>query len=775
MPARRIQIRGTVQGVGFRPFVYRQATKRNLTGFVLNDLGGVTVHLEGTLEAVEGFLEALKESPPPAARITGIEVREAEEHGYTDFKITESKVGEASQSLEVSADLATCQECRREILDPRDRRYGYAFTNCTDCGPRYTIISELPYDRPKTTMATFRMCPDCTSEYEDPLDRRFHAQPNACPACGPELVLFDARGRAVRCPDPVKETVNLLASGKIVAVKGLGGYHLMCDALSPETVAELRRRKRRPHKALALMCRDVEQARVLAEVSSHEESALRSPAAPILLLRWNPQVSRKVRDAIAPLNPGVGIMLAYTPVHHLLFATPVSGTALSLGPLIATSANLGDEPIISEECELFAKLADVFDAVLAHNRPVRNRIDDSVGFIEPKRSERPRTLKKKIKNHGLCIVRRARGFAPAPFETPLRFPSLLAVGAEMKGSFALSDCNRVWLSPHIGELTNRETIGFFETTLGTYLHWFRVKPEAVACDMHPDYLSSRWAERYAEENDIPLIRVQHHHAHIAAVMFEHRIDEPVIGLSLDGTGYGPAGSIWGCELLYVPGEGDSFERLGRLRGIPLVGGEAAILNPVRMAAGVIADIFGKEKATEIFGKEGERAARQLESGIGVIKGVSSAGRLFDVVAGLLGLVREITFEAQAPIALESFALDEIDRPYRFEIGSDMILDPEPALEAILDEIKKGSDLTTMSSRFHIGFAQALASWVELAAAKLGTRTVCCSGGVFANRSLARILGEKVREKNLTLYLPNLIPVSDGGLSIGQLLVARSLM
>ncbi|MBD3285471.1 carbamoyltransferase HypF [candidate division WOR-3 bacterium] len=783
MKAVRIRVTGTVQGVGFRPWVYRLAEGAGLKGYVLNDLGGVTIHVEGVNIRIDDFLKKLMDSPPPASRITSIKTRDAEPEGYEDFTIEQSGKGQASQSLEVSPDMATCPDCRREILDPSDRRFGYPFTNCTDCGPRYTIISELPYDRPNTVMGEFDMCPRCLGEYDNPRDRRFHAQPNACAVCGPSVVLLNNRGRAVRCSDPLKEAAEYIRRGMIVAVKGLGGYHLMCDAMNVHAVIRLRRRKRRPHKALAIMCRDISKARELACVSELEAAALLSPAAPIILMPWQEEVYGEIRDVIAPLHPGTGIMLAYTPLHHLLFAAGVPGS------LVATSANLGDEPIIASEEELLRKLGGVFDAILAHNRKIQNRIDDSVGWITPEKyqvdlSSTPDERKPQSnggKNRpdwkkAIRLLRRARGFAPTPIETEVDFPPLLAVGAEMKGSFAVAEGRRMWLSPHIGELTSRETIRFFAETLETYLKWFRIKPEAVVCDLHPDYMSSRWAEEYSRQKGIKLIRVQHHHAHIAAVMVEHGLRGPVIGLSLDGTGYGPDGRIWGCELLKVT-EGAGIERLGHLRGLPLVGGETAIRRPGLMARGVVAELFGLEGARELFGDEGRRVYDRLRSGIGVIRGVSSAGRLFDTVAGLLGLVEEITFEAQAPIALETLArsVDGAATGYRFDIGEDFILDPAPALSNIIDDLGEVVDKSVISYRFHLGLADAFSEWVYRASAKLGIKVVCCSGGVFANRLLAGLLAGNVRKRGLRILFPRLIPASDGGLASGQLLLAQTLM
>jgi len=780
----RIRVTGAVQGVGFRPWVYRQARGLGLNGFVLNDLGGVVIHLEGPEERIEDFLSTLNESSPPASRITGINFSEVTPEGLTGFKIATSSKGEASQSLEVSADLATCSNCKAEILSSSDRRFGYAFTNCTDCGPRYSIIKALPYDRPKTVMDEFKMCTSCLHEYENPMDRRFHAQPNACAVCGPDVVLLDRYGRVVMCSDPVKETVTLIKNGRIVAVKGLGGFHLMCDAMNVDAVMELRKRKLRPHKALALMCRDLHEAGIIARISEPEGRALESPAAPILLLTWNEGVTGKVKDAIAPLNPGVGIMLAYTPLHHLMFAEGAPGA------LIATSANRGDEPVIAEEAELFRKLKRIFDAALVHNRKIENRIDDSVGYLSPKKSQGKIIRVPEVPNgkstkssdkHGwgrdIRLLRRARGFAPAPIETKFEFPPLLAVGAEMKGSFAVAEGRRMWLSPHIGELTNRETIRFFEETLETYLQWFRIKPQAVVCDLHPDYLSSRWAEKYSKEKGVPLIKVQHHHAHVASVMLEYGIKETVIGLSLDGTGYGQDGSIWGCELLAVTDEGAGFDRLGHLRGLPLVGGEAAIRKPGLLAQGVIAEYFGEEIAFKLFGRDGKLVFRRLEKNLGVLRDVSSAGRLFDAVAGLLGLCDEITFEAQAPIALEALASIAADekKGYPFDIGADFTLDPEPALANIITDLERGVEKETISRRFHIGLADALLEWVGLASVKLGISDVCFSGGVFANQLLSKLLSQKVTDKELKILYPNQIPVSDGGLAAGQILVASSLI
>jgi len=797
MPAVRIRVTGAVQGVGLRPFCYREATRRGLAGFVLNDLAGVQIHLEGTSEAIKGFINELRNNPPPASRITGINLEEAEEQGLRGFRILQSEAGQASQELQVSADLATCHNCRREILNPADRRHRYAFTNCTDCGPRYTIISSLPYDRPKTTMAEFKMCEDCQREYDDPSDRRFHAQPDACPVCGPELVLFDASGRVLRCKDPIKETVRLLLKGKTVAVKGLGGYHLMCDAMDPESVERLRMRKRRPHKPLAVMCANIEQARSLAVISREEERVLRSPAAPILLLPWNPDVGEDIRAALAPLNPGIGIMLAYTPIHHLMFATDLEWKRLN--PLVATSANRGDEPIIADERELFDKVGDVVDAVLAHNREIKNRIDDSVAFLHPTPSPRdgvgtPKEPRPSKMRGSLHLIRRARGFAPAPIETPFCFPPSLAVGAEMKGSFAVAAGNRVWLSPHIGELSGRASMEFFEQTLTTYLRWFHVEPEVVVSDAHPDYLSTRWAERYAEDKGIRLYRVQHHHAHVASVMFEHEIEEDIIGLALDGTGYGPyptdllresAGtpddysSIWGCELLYVHDRGGRFKRLGHLKPLPLVGGELAIKKPRRMAAGVLADLFGKDKAIEMFGKEGEIAGKLLERENDVLRVLraSSAGRLFDAVAGLIGLVDEITFEAQAPVALESLCPADLSGTtgYPFAISDDLILDPAPCFAAILEDMEKGLAPFEISARFHLGFARVLVDWLVRAREMTGTSTVALSGGVFANRTLVRLLNNLARKERLLTLLPRLIPATDGGLAAGQLMASRALI
>ncbi len=858
MSAVRVRVTGAVQGVGFRPFCYSEAAKCGLAGFVLNDLGGVEIVLEGPGERIERFLEALRTNPPPAARIRGIDVAEIAEQGFKDFTIRTSLEGQASQALEVAADIATCAKCAREIGEAGDRRAGYAFTNCTDCGPRYTIIDKLPYDRPLTTMGEFHMCADCLREYGDPRNRRFHAQPNACPRCGPELVLLDSRGRVVPTSDVVGEAAGRLLDGRILAVKGLGGYHLMCDASNIAAIEELRRRKTRPTKALALMARDIESARVLARMEPEEEEMLSRQAAPIVLMRWRDEVPEELRQAIAPRNPGVGIMLAYTPLHHILFAAieklssergpqektknylgvsdwgPREDVDHFLGVLVATSANRGDEPLIADEVELYKKLGGVFDFALAHNRRILNRIDDSIVFflkessaedgtdrevtpVSKARQESgpgsPREYEVLSRGKGVFsrgnrfyLVRRARGYAPEPFETGFDFPRALAVGAEMKGSFAISDGSHLWLSPHIGELTNRETIEFFEQTLERYLAWFRVEPRIVVRDMHPDYLSSRWAERYSRARGIPLLSVQHHHAHIAAVIFEHGIKEPVIGLSLDGTGYGiypiktqsvsmgtptkgkeeyrvtrenaeqkVGASIWGCELLHVTDSGAYYSRLGRMRSLALVGGEGVIRKPRRMAAGVVADFFGREKAIELFGQTGERVSAQLDAELGVVR-ASSAGRLFDTVAGLLGIVDEITYEAEGAIALEALADSAAKRSkgYDFDLSDDLVLDPKPCLEAIIADLDKGVNKSEIAAMFHGGFANVLLRWAAAARDVTGCNTIAASGGVFANRLLLWSLREGSRNAGFEFRTPVTIPASDGGLAAGQLQIAAAL-
>lgn len=887
MSAVRVRVTGAVQGVGFRPFCYSEAARCGLAGFVLNDLGGVEIVLEGPRERIESFLEALRTNPPPAARIRGIDIAETAEQGFKDFTIRTSTEGQASQALEVAADIATCAKCAREIGEAGDRRAGYAFTNCTDCGPRYTIIDKLPYDRPLTTMGEFHMCADCLREYEDPGDRRFHAQPNACPRCGPELVLLDSRGRVVPTSDVISEAAGLLVDGRILAVKGLGGYHLMCDASNIAAIEELRRRKTRPTKALALMARDIVSARMLARIEPEEEEILSGQAAPIVLMGWRDEVPEELRQAIAPRNPGVGIMLAYTPLHHLLFQAmgqvtsnrdpqrntkclsgvgggpqkkavrsfgvrergPQENVPHFLGVLVATSANRGDEPLIAEEGELYKKLSGVFDFALVHNRRILNRIDDSIVFflkessaedgtdreVTPTSNARqesgpgsPREYEVLSWGKGVFsrsgrfyLVRRARGFAPEPFQTGFDFPRALAVGAEMKGSFAISDGAHLWLSPHIGELTNRDTIEFFEQTLDRYLAWFRVEPGVVVRDMHPDYLSSRWAEKYSRMKGVRLLDVQHHHAHIASVIFEHRIEEPVIGLSLDGTGYGESPietqgasmgtptkgkeeygtalenvekivgvsngvprenppdfhgvSVWGCEMLHVTDAGAYSSRLGHMQELALVGGERAIRNPRMMAAGVVADFFGQDKAIELFGELGERVGAQLDSGLGVVR-ASSAGRLFDTVAGLLGIVDEIAYEAEGAVALEALAsnLDVPFEGYRFGISDDLVLDPKPCLEEIIADIKRGMDKAVIAARFHAGFAGALLHWAVKARDSTGCDIIAASGGVFANRFLLGLCSDKARREGFKFLASVMIPTSDGGLSVGQLQIAAAL-
>jgi len=935
-----IKVAGAVQGVGFRPFCYRTALRLGLNGYVLNNLGGVEIVLEGKPASITSFIAELKSSPPPASRITSIDTHAVEFQGFNDFKIIASKAGQASQELQVSADLATCEACKKEILNTADRRAAYPFTNCTDCGPRYTIIENLPYDRPKTVMDEFQMCPDCQGEYNNPMDRRFHAQPNACPVCGPAMVLLNNKGRTLDCKNPIAKAAELIMRGKIVAVKGLGGYHLMCNALDPKAISLLRKRKRRPHKPLAVMCADITMAASLADISDAEGRVLESSAAPILLLKWRQGVADDIRCALAPLNSGIGIMLAYTPVHHLLFAVEEAGK--KLGPIVATSANVSNQPIIADEVELIKELGSVFDAVLAGNRRIANRIDDSLGYLrEPwpqqlstgaelgaensdfsKNSSSGTRIEGMSKDGGLfkhlsldkgnagerdkafaedsspadaglrldadrtkglysrpedaladstgktdiaaadsdfsrgklVLIRRARGYAPAPLKTAFNFPPMLAVGAEMKASFALSDGGNLWLSPHIGELSQRKTIEFFEQTLARYLDWFKVEPRFIVCDMHPDYYSSRWAENYARDRGVELKRVQHHHAHAAAVMAEYGITKDILALVFDGTGYGPGGKIWGCELMLIEQMGASFKRLGHLRLLPLVGGEAAIRKPRRLAAGVLAELlstgsarpnaaepgaftegkkrgkrkFGEKLGTEseicdaglqtkqgiskqspnyqlsdtdlegenlmkelrgrfgggpggglegwmeFFGSEGRQVAKQLAANLGVVR-ASSAGRLFDAVAGMIGLVEEISFEAQAPIALESLYDPSEESAYSFDISPDLILDYGTMFAELLDDLRKGTRQSIISSRFHNGLATAAIEWIKKASAMTGIKTVICSGGVFANRAFSNILQKKATIYGFDLVFPTAIPCSDGSIAAGQLQAIAALV
>jgi len=759
---REVQVRGVVQGVGFRPFVYKLAVEEHLAGFIGNDTDGVTIQVEGKPEQVEAFLLRLRTETPPLARIDAVSVRSLEPMGESHFRIVASEV-HGTVATGIPADAATCEDCLREVLDPRDRRYRYPFLNCTNCGPRFTITRRIPYDRPQTSMAVFPMCPECQREYDDPLNRRFHAQPNACAVCGPRVGLADGSGVEIASDDPVQAAVDALVAGRIAAIKGIGGFHLCVDATNEAAVARLRERKRRYGKPLAVMVRDLAGARLLCELTEAEEKLLLTPARPIVLARR--RSGSLLAPSVAPGIPWLGVFLPYAPLQHLLFADA------RVQALVMTSANLSEEPICIDNDEARERLGAIADLFLLHNREILQRCDDSVLSLVDGSTQ---------------LLRRARGFVPLAVDLPLETAPLLAVGGHLKSVFALATGKFVYQSQHLGDLENLTGLEFFEESLQHLMRTFEIAPTAVVHDLHPGYLSTDWAKRWAAEHNLPLIAMQHHHAHVAACMAEHGSTEPVIGLALDGTGYGTDGKIWGGEVLIA--ELGSFERFAHLAYAPLPGGEKAIREPWRMALGALAaaGIDPREVTiARLVGATTEEArvvARMIERGINAPL-TSSCGRLFDAVAALILGRRAVDYEAQAAIELEGIAIDEpleTASPYPFDVvagdwsrRAPTVLSPAPMLRAIMQELRSGEPKSRIAARFHAAVAQVFVAAAELARAVTGVQTVALSGGCMANRRLAHLLRAGLEDAGFIVLQHERVSPGDGGLSYGQAAVAAA--
>ncbi len=759
---RRITVRGIVQGVGFRPFVYRHALRLGLYGFVLNSSAGVVIEVEGRREALEAFQHALLEDAPPLARIDEVLSQSLRPQGDTAFVIAHSQAG-AERSALISPDTATCPDCLREILDAGDRRYGYPFTNCTNCGPRFTIVQDVPYDRAYTTMNDFQMCPACQAEYDNPLDRRFHAQPNACPTCGPSLLgeLFREDGAAELEPVTVEWAARQLAGGAILAIKGLGGYHLACNALDPEAVGRLRRRKRREAKPFALMPADAEVAGRLCFLSEAEAELLQSHRRPIVLLKKRPDCP--VAHEVAPDYDNLGVMLPYTPLHHLLMHAFAERRAGQPAVLVMTSGNLSDEPIAYKDDEARSSMPSIADGMLAHNRGIHMRCDDSVV---------------RIAAGGEQLFRRSRGYAPAPVQLPLECPvPILACGGHLKNTFALCKGRQAFISHHIGDLENLETLTSFREGIQHFGRLFDIQPQAVAYDLHPEYMASK----YALETDVPQkIGVQHHHAHIASVIAEHRLDGPVIGVAADGTGYGTDGAIWGCEIMQADLHG--FRRMSHLRYVPLPGGEGAVRRPWRMAAAYLSQAYGDDflKLDIPFVQRLDMAhwrplSQMIERKLNCPP-TSSLGRLFDAVASLLGVRDEALYEGQAAIEMEMQAEpDTHSYPFAIQDGSPATLDAASTIRAVVEDIQRGVSTPRIAGRFHRTMAEMLAAACKDAREENGLNRVALSGGVFQNRLLLEQLSALLQESGFEVFINRLVPPNDGGLSLGQAAVAAQLL
>jgi len=737
------QIQGVVQGVGFRPFVYRLAVELEICGQVLNNPAGVAVEAEADRHTLELFLKRLRTETPPAARIYSLEFSFHQPVGYSDFQICHSDDG-GEKMFTLLSDIAACADCLAEIQDPTERRFAYPFTNCTQCGPRFTIMTDIPYDRPNTSMKGFSLCANCVAEYENPQDRRFHAQPLACASCGPQLTYLLQSGETVDCPDPLARAVEDILAGLIVAVKGLGGFHLIADARNSTALKRLRRLKTREYKPFAVMFPDLTMVKKHCFVNSSEEILLTGAEAPIVLLEKKPDSD--LPDVIAPGNPSLGCMLPYTPLHFLMLAK------LSI-PVVATSGNLVDEPICTDENEAVHRLAFA-DTLLVHDRPIVRHADDSVV---------------RVVDEQVVMLRRARGYAPLPFFTGGRkLPRMLATGADLKNAIAISQNDSIVMSQHIGDLEAPEAFDAFQSVIVDFKKLFSWTPDVVATDMHPSYFSHRYAHAFARDADIPLIEVQHHHAHMAACMFENHLEGDVLAVTWDGTGYGTDGTIWGGE--FLKGSYASCERVAHFLPFGLAGADAAVREPRRCALGVIAetkqDVYENLCLQEMFTPDELKGMMSmLASGINAPL-TTSAGRLFDAVSAICGICRHSTFEGQAAMMLEHAAGGELGEPYPFKLSETdgaLVLDWRPAIACIIRE----KDARIVARRFHT----TLVEMIRAIAAFVGCSRVVLSGGVFQNALLLAQTRRALLNDGFEVYSHQRIPPNDGGIALGQILVA----
>lgn len=746
----KVAVRGTVQGVGFRPFVYRLATQMNLNGWVLNSAQGVFMEVEGDRDLLQSFLLRLEKDKPPRAVIQNLEFSFFNATGYDHFEIRYSDPS-GQKMVSILPDIATCAECLREIFDPENRRYRYPFTNCTNCGPRFTIIEALPYDRPHTTMKRFKMCAACDHEFHDPCDRRFHAQPNACPRCGPRLALWDSRGTVLaEEEEAMVRAIEIVRQGQILALKGIGGFQLLVDARNANAVQRLRARKRREEKPFALMYPSFDLVSRDSDVSELEARLLLAPEAPIVLIQRRSTASQIVPE-VAPASPSLGVMLPYSPLHHLLMRD------LRI-PVVATSGNLSDEPICISEYEALKRLEGVADYFLVHNRPIVRHVDDSVVRV--------------VWNREL-VLRRARGYAPLPIHMKTTLPDILAVGAHLKNSVALSVGKEIFISQHIGDLETSEAFSAFRRTTADLPRLYEAEISVVACDMHPDYLSTK----LAKSMQAPLHQVQHHFAHVLACMAENELEDPVLGVSWDGTGHGTDGTVWGGEFLRTDEE--SFRRVAHLRQFRIPGGAAAVKEPRRAALGVLHEIWGNNLmidprlAPVVSFSDSELLVirRMLSKGINSPL-TSSAGRLFDAVASILGVRQRVTFEGQAAMELEFAILSATDEAYSFGISSSLpsIVDWAPMIAEILIDLQKSKPVGIIATKFH----NTLSEIIVAVAREIAVPDVVLTGGCFQNRYLAERSIRRLSEVGFKPYWHQRVPPNDGGIALGQVVgAARS--
>ncbi len=794
----RIHITGIVQGVGFRPFIYGLAKHFGLPGWVRNTSAGVDIEIDGPLSSLHAFVSAIENEAPPLAHIDNLQVEYCAPGGFSSFEITHSQpVPDAFQPI--SPDMSICEDCLRELFDPADRRYLYPFINCTNCGPRYTIIQDIPYDRPKTTMSAFPLCPTCTAEYQNPLDRRFHAQPVACPDCGPKVWLegpsdlLSAAGPFLQPANPnvvqsaaaIFTAQRLLVQGKIIAIKGLGGFHLACDAQNRQAVAELRQRKLRVDKPFALMAPDLETIQKHCALNQAESQLLNSHQRPIVLLERLP--GSPIAAQAAPGQSTLGIMLPYTPLHYLLFSQNPADPAQTPPPvLVMTSGNLSEEPIAIDNDEARQRLSHLADAFLMHDRPIRTRCDDSVVRIfqiSKKQSILP-TIQ-------TMPIRRSRGYAPFPIHLPYPVPPMIAVGAELKNAFCVTREQYAFMSQHIGDMENFETLRSFEDGIQHVERLFRIHPQAIAHDLHPNYLATRYALERAKQAGIPAIGVQHHHAHIAACMAEHELprDKQVIGVSFDGTGYGEDGAIWGGEFLIANYR--EYQRPYHLEYIPLPGADKAIREPWRMALAWLAQAgiaWTEDLAPVQYALQNLPAASQpLETLSSQIRNrinaplTSSVGRLFDAVAALVGIRQSVNYEAQAAIELENQCDPQEQNHYPagsiFEnhTGNNLSqpISPDNLIQAIVDDLRKGTSVSTIAARFHNSLAQIVTQVCCMLRDQYGINDVALSGGVWQNTTLLQKTVIALQAEKFMLYLHQQVPTNDGGIALGQAIIAAN--
>ena len=792
-----IRVRGIVQGVGFRPFVYRLAKRYLVSGWVLNDLDGVFIHAEAETPSLDEFVTELHMDPPAAAKISEVELKEVPLQDCTGFEIRESTRDDADEGTLISPDLGMCDDCARELYDPADRRYRYPFINCTNCGPRFTIIDSLPYDRPATSMKTFEMCDDCAREYADPADRRFHAQPDACFDCGPQISWQPTSGGQVMWGDTreasdaiLAQAVDLLAQGGIVAVKGLGGFHLVCDAMNPEAIATLRSRKRRDGKALAVMVADAQAAREVCEVSREEEALLCSPARPIVLLAK--KEGSGVTPGLADGLPELGVMLPATPVQSLLAHDFKEACGSSM--LVMTSGNVHDEPIVVDDAQALAKLGGIADAILGNNRDILARYDDSVVRIVSLGGE-----------PAVQFIRRARGFAPVPLAVSqgkdaggqtaaVQQPVVFAAGSQQKNTFTLLREGQAYVSQHIGDMEDADVYDAWLESKARFERLFDTRGAMLACDAHPEYLASKWARNEALNADMPLTEVQHHHAHIASVLGEHGLFGPCCGIAFDGTGYGPDGAIWGGEVL-IANQAD-YERFANFAYVPMPGGAAAVKHPLRMAYGVLwaydlLDHEGAQGVIDALGDQAHMCGQMIEGGLNTPY-TSSVGRLFDAVAAMLGICTEASYEGEPAILLDAArahlnaGAEEQSLPYAVSITKNaatetstahdtsvVLLDAQPVIKGVLDDLAAGVPVPTIAVRFHDAMVDAVVQACELVRAMYDINLVALSGGCFMNRYLLEQSTRMLGARGFTVAVNGNLSPNDGCISYGQAVVASA--